>query len=70
MDLNMIIKDASVYDELDKERYDVVLCDVPCTGLGVVSKKPDIKLHYTDGKRDSLVETTIGNKEIEKTSEE
>ena len=49
------IKDATVYDELDDSKYDVVLLDVPCTGLGVLDKKPDIKLRYTMEKRDSLV---------------
>ncbi len=27
----------------DLEHYDKVLCDVPCSGLGVIFKKPDIK---------------------------
>jgi 16S rRNA (cytosine967-C5)-methyltransferase len=27
-----------------KEQFDAVLCDVPCSGLGVISKKPDICL--------------------------
>lgn len=53
--INLSIKDASVYDENEKEKYDLVICDVPCTGLGVVSKKPDIKLHFTKEKLDSLV---------------
>ena len=26
-----------------KDSFDKVLCDVPCSGLGVISKKPDIK---------------------------
>lgn len=53
--INLSTKDASVYDENEKEKYDLVICDVPCTGLGVVSKKPDIKLHFTKEKLDSLV---------------
>lgn len=36
--------DASMhYDELDGQ-FDYVLCDVPCSGLGVISTKPEIKL--------------------------
>ena len=53
--INLSIKDASVYDENENGKYDLVICDVPCTGLGVVSKKPDIKLHFTKEKLDSLV---------------
>lgn len=26
-----------------EERFDLVLCDVPCSGLGVIRKKPDIR---------------------------
>lgn len=34
--------DATVYnDKLGK--YDVILCDVPCSGLGVIRRKPEIK---------------------------
>ena len=53
--INLSTKDASVYDESENGKYDLVICDVPCTGLGVVSKKPDIKLHFTKEKLDSLV---------------
>ncbi len=31
-----------------KESFDKVLCDVPCSGLGVISKKPDIKYKPVD----------------------
>ena len=55
LDLNMKVKDASIYDELDKDKFDVVICDVPCSGLGVIYKKPDIKYHFNDEKLRSLV---------------
>ena len=29
---------------------------MPCTGLGVIDKKPDLKLNYSEETRDSLVE--------------
>ncbi len=35
--------DASVFDANSKEIADFVLCDVPCSGLGIIGKKPDIK---------------------------
>ena len=34
-------------EELDSS-FDRVLCDVPCSGLGVISKKPDIKYKKQD----------------------
>ncbi len=35
--------DATVYND-KLENADIVLCDVPCSGLGILSKKPDIRL--------------------------
>lgn len=35
-------KCADARDAADKE-YDAVICDVPCSGLGVIRKKPDIR---------------------------
>ncbi len=37
-------KDSAVYDEAYAERFDGVLCDVPCSGFGTVSENPDVKL--------------------------
>lgn len=35
--------------------FDRVLCDVPCSGYGVLSRKPDIKLRMSDRDMDSLI---------------
>lgn len=37
------VKDASLYDENLKEKFDKILLDVPCLGIGVIKRKPDIK---------------------------
>jgi 16S rRNA (cytosine967-C5)-methyltransferase len=42
------LKDASVLHKEHIERYDYVLCDVPCSGFGVVLSKPDIKIGKTE----------------------
>lgn len=34
--------DATVFDETLGE-FDCILCDVPCSGLGIIRRKPDIK---------------------------
>lgn len=36
------------YNEEFKEKFDKVLCDVPCSGLGIIFKKPDIKYKSID----------------------
>ena len=35
--------DARIYDPLLAESFDVVIADVPCSGLGVIAKKPEIR---------------------------
>ena len=37
-------RDAAVYDEALKDSFDYVLADVPCSGLGVIASKPELKL--------------------------
>ncbi len=41
-------QEAEVYREDWKEKMDVVLADVPCSGYGIIRKKPDIR--YKDPK--------------------
>ncbi len=46
--------DATVFCSEDEEKYDVVLADVPCSGLGIIGKKPDIKLFMTTEQEEEL----------------
>lgn len=39
--------DATVFDESMEEKADVVLADLPCSGLGIMGRKNDIKYHVT-----------------------
>lgn len=39
--------DATILDEGLVGRMDIVLADVPCSGLGIIQKKPDIKYNVT-----------------------
>lgn len=48
--------DGSVRDEELAEKADVVLLDVPCSGLGILGKKRDIKYRVTEEGLDSLQE--------------
>ena len=40
-------RDALVVSPEDEEAYDAVIADVPCSGLGVMGRKNDIKYHVT-----------------------
>ena len=46
---NVMVKvsDATVLRPEDTEKYDIVLCDVPCSGFGVMGRKRDIKYGIT-----------------------
>jgi len=37
------VGDATKFNDTLKEWADKIICDVPCSGLGVISKKPDIR---------------------------
>ena len=39
------INDALIYKEEYFEKFDKILLDVPCSGIGVIKRKPDIKWH-------------------------
>ncbi|MGN0401549.1 MAG: 16S rRNA (cytosine(967)-C(5))-methyltransferase RsmB [Acetatifactor sp.] len=39
--------DATCFDEAMEKKADVVLLDVPCSGLGILGKKRDIKYHVS-----------------------
>lgn len=35
--------DASIVNDEFKEKFDYILCDLPCSGLGVIDRKPEIR---------------------------
>lgn len=49
---NMTAKvwDARVFDEAAREKADVVIADLPCSGLGVIGTKTDIKYNASEEK--------------------
>ncbi len=54
-------KDATQYEEKYKEKFDKILLDVPCLGIGVLKRKPDIKWQR---KPEDIKEITKIQKEI------
>lgn len=46
--LQAMVHDARVFEPTWQDTMDVVLADVPCSGLGVIRKKPDIRYKALD----------------------
>lgn len=47
--------DATVYDEKKRDSADIVIADLPCSGLGVLGKKTDLKYKMNPGIQKELV---------------
>ncbi len=60
------MQDATIYQDEKFEKYDKVLLDVPCSGLGVIRKKPEIK--WSRKPEDISELTTIQQKILENCS--
>ncbi|MGN0373121.1 MAG: 16S rRNA (cytosine(967)-C(5))-methyltransferase RsmB [Enterocloster sp.] len=50
------VMDALEFDEASEEKADILIADLPCSGLGIIGKKPDIKYNMTEEKLKSLAE--------------
>ena len=48
-------KDATLIDPESFRKADIVLADVPCSGLGVIGKKQDIKYKMTEAKQMEII---------------
>lgn len=53
--MNAVQMDATIFDEASKDKADVLICDLPCSGLGVMGKKTDIRYKMTAEKQKDLV---------------
>ncbi len=45
--VSAVVSDASLFNE-SFQMFDKVLCDVPCSGLGIIRRKPEIKYKSPD----------------------
>lgn len=54
-DIRTRVGDATVFCDEFLNAFDTVICDVPCSGLGIIGKKPDIKYNMTPVKQHELV---------------
>lgn len=53
--IKAVLWDATVLDESARDKADVLICDLPCSGLGVLGRKKDIRYNITPESIDSLV---------------
>lgn len=53
--LDARVMDARILEGLEEGSFDRVLCDVPCSGYGVLARKSDIKYHMKSEDMDTLI---------------
>lgn len=53
--MSVEVCDALSFIQEDEESADIVICDLPCSGLGIIGRKADIKYKMTKEKQDELV---------------
>jgi 16S rRNA (cytosine967-C5)-methyltransferase len=54
--IDAVCQNAVIYDEASKEKADILIADLPCSGLGVLGRKTDLKYKTTPEAQKSLVE--------------
>lgn len=58
--IDSAVKDACIYDEKLRDKYDRVLVDAPCSGFGIIRRKPEIRYKdYEDVKDLPKIQLTI-----------
>ncbi|MBQ8627143.1 MAG: methyltransferase domain-containing protein, partial [Agathobacter sp.] len=55
VNMKAVQMDATVFDKDSEEKADILICDLPCSGLGVMGKKTDIRYKMTAEKQAELV---------------
>ena len=55
INIRAMLRDATVLDEKSVGKADIVLADVPCSGLGVIGKKPDIKYKMSEKQQQDII---------------
>lgn len=53
--IEAVCQDATVYDEASEKKADILIADLPCSGLGVLGKKTDLKYKMNPDTQEELV---------------
>ena len=62
--VRVLVNDGAVFKPEFEEGFDLVICDLPCSGLGVIGRKRDIKYNITKNKIGELAKlqrSILGN---------
>lgn len=54
--MKAVCMDATVFDQESVDKADVLICDLPCSGLGVLAKKTDIRYKMSKEQQEALVQ--------------
>lgn len=54
--IDAVCQDATIEDSEKKESADIVIADLPCSGLGVLGKKPDLRYKMNEQTEKELVQ--------------
>ncbi len=54
--ISTLLRNGTIYDMDFGENFDYVLADVPCSGLGVIASKPEIKMRAELDNQGELIE--------------
>lgn len=54
--MKAVLMDATSYDEASVNKADVLICDLPCSGLGVLGRKTDIRYKISPEQEKELME--------------
>ncbi|MEE1304619.1 MAG: 16S rRNA (cytosine(967)-C(5))-methyltransferase RsmB [Agathobacter sp.] len=54
--MKAVCMDATVFDQESVDKADVLICDLPCSGLGVLAKKTDIRYKMSKEQQEELVQ--------------
>lgn len=53
--IDVEVHNALEFDEELEEKADIVIADLPCSGLGIMGRKPDIRYNITKEKIDDII---------------
>ena len=55
INIRAVVRDATIFDPESHQRADIVLADLPCSGLGVIGRKQDIKYKMSEKKQQDIM---------------